>query len=105
MPIIEQYVGKVTAIGNSKGIRLDAMFFKSHPEFNGDVRATVLTNGQVLLSSKQLKTSKKPIKEPVMQAFLQFLVEELMEHPDQIIPANKAQLTRIRKLVAGVKTD
>jgi hypothetical protein len=27
----EQYQGKVTPVGNSKGIRLDAAFFKAHP--------------------------------------------------------------------------
>jgi hypothetical protein len=28
----ERYSGKVTPVGNSKGIRLDAAFFKAHPE-------------------------------------------------------------------------
>ena len=51
----EHYTGKVTPVGNSKGIRLDARFFKAHPE----------------------------------------LIE----------PVDRAQLKRIGKLVAGVKTD
>ena len=46
--VIEKYSGKVTPVGNSKGIRLEAAFFKAHPEFEGEVRATVLADGQVL---------------------------------------------------------
>ena len=48
----EQYGGKVTPVGNSKGIRLDASFFKAHPEFNGEVRATVLADGQTCSQQK-----------------------------------------------------
>jgi hypothetical protein len=48
----ERYSGKVTPVGNSKGIRLDAAFFKAHPEFDGEVQATILAEGQVLLSAK-----------------------------------------------------
>ena len=54
----EQYNGKVTPVGDSKGIRLDAAFFKAHPEFSGAVRATVLADGQVLLSAKN--TVRRP---------------------------------------------
>ena len=50
-PASGHYTGKVTPVGNSKGIRLDARFFKAHPEFDGEVRATVLADGQVLLSA------------------------------------------------------
>ena len=52
----ERYSGKVTPVGNSKGIRLDAAFFKAHPEFVGEVRATVLANGEVLLSARRVRT-------------------------------------------------
>lgn len=102
----ERYLGKVTTIGNSKGIRLDASFFKRHPEFIGKVNATVLTEGQVLLSAKTLKKSKNNEDEdPVLLAFLQFLEKELMEHPEYIVPADDGQLARIKKLVKGIKTD
>ena len=103
----EQYNGKVTPVDNSKGIRLDAAFFKAHPEFNGDVRATVLADGQVLLSAKN--TVRRPHEDedadPVMLAFLQFLEKQMAEHPDLIEPADHNQLARIGKLVDGVSTD
>ena len=103
----EQYNGKVTPVGNSKGIRLDAAFFKAHPEFNGDVRATVLADGQVLLSAKS--TAQRPREDsdadPVMLGFLQFLEKQMTEHPDLIKPVDNDQLARIGKLVEGVNTD
>jgi len=102
-----QYGGKVTPVGNSKGIRLDAAFFKAHPEFNGAVRATVLSDGQVLLSatSKQRRRVKDREVDPVILGFLKFLEEQMTLHPDLIEPLDRAQLKRIGKLVADVERD
>ena len=101
-----QYRGKVTPVGNSKGIRLDAAFFKAHPEFNGEVRATVLADGQVLLSarSRRRAIAKDHDADPVMLGFLKFLEKQMTEHPELIEPVDRAQLKRIGKLVAGVET-
>ena len=106
-PISEHYTGKVTPVGNSKGIRLDARFFKAHPEFDGEVRATVLADGQVLLSAKSTRrrAARDEDADPVMQGFLRFLEKGMAEHPELIEPVDRAQLKRIGKLVAGVKTD
>lgn len=103
----EQYGGKVTPVGNSKGIRLDAAFFKAHPEFNGEVRATVLADGQVLLSAKGTKrrSSKNTDADPVMLGFLHFLEKQMAEHPELIEPVNREQLARIGKLVEGVDVE
>ena len=106
-PLNEQYGGKVTAIGNLKEIRLDAAFFKAHPEFNGEVRAMVLTDGQVLLSVKTV-ARRAPINDDVdlvMLGFLRFLENKMARHPELIEPADRAQLRRIGKLVKGVKVE
>lgn len=105
----EQYSGKVTPVGNSKGIRIDAAFFKAHPEFNGDVKATVLANGQVLLSAKgstQHRTTEDDSdSDPVMLGFLSFLEQQVSEHPEMITPVDQVQLARIGKLVEGIESD
>jgi antitoxin PrlF len=103
--ITEKYAGKVTPVGNSKGIRLDAAFFKAHPEFKGEVRATVLADGQVLLSAKPgaRKARAGESEDPVVLGFLRFLERELQARPGDIVPAGERQLKRIGKLVAGVK--
>ena len=102
-----QYRGKVTPVGNSKGIRLDATFFKAHPEFDGNVQLTVLADGQVLLSAERMRRrmAKGDEIDPVMLSFLQFLEKEMVENPELIEPADRNQLRRIAKLVAGVKTE
>ena len=100
----EQYGGKVTPVGNSKGIRLDATFFKAHPEFNGEVRATVLADGQVLLSAKNTvrRPSRDADADPVVLGFLSFIEAQMSAHPDLIEAADTKQLARIGKLVKGV---
>ena len=105
--VVEKYTGKVTPVGNSKGIRLDAAFFKAHPEFNGEVRATVLGDGQVLLSARSTgRKAKVAVEEdPVLLGFLGFLESQMAAKPEMITPADAPQLARIRKLVKGVATD
>jgi len=100
-----EYSGKVTPVGNSKGIRLDAAFFRAHPEFNGEVRATVLADGQVLLSAKSTarRAKKDADDDPVMLGFLRFLELQMAAHPEAIEPVDTGQLRRIGRLVKDVK--
>jgi len=104
---VEKYSGKVTPVGNSKGIRLDAAFFRAHPEFNGEVGATVLADGQVLLSARSTpkRAAKNETEDPVLLGFLSFVESQMAANPVAITPADPAQLARIRKLVKGVKVD
>ena len=98
----EAYQGKVAAIGNSKGIRLDAAFFRSHPEFSGEVMATVVSDGHVLLSAKS-PAREESESDPVLGCFLTFLEKEMQAHPDLIQPADQKLLAEIAELVEGVE--
>ena len=100
----EKYAGKVTPVGNSKGIRIDAAFFRAHPEFDGAVSATVLADGEVLLSAARRGKSARSARseDPVVLGFLRFLESQMTLRPDQIVAADGAQLARIGKLVRGV---
>ena len=102
----EKYAGKVTPVGNSKGIRIDAAFFRAHPEFDGAVSATVLADGEVLLSAARRGKSARSAgnEDPVVLGFLRFLESQMTLRPDQIVAADGAQLARIGKLVRGVTT-
>jgi hypothetical protein len=98
----ERYSGKVTPVGNSKGIRLDAAFFKAHPEFDGEVQATILAEGQVLLSAKptrKVRSKKAESLDPVMASFLGFLEEQMREYPDRIGPLDARLLDEIGTVV------
>jgi antitoxin PrlF len=101
----ERYSGKVTPVGNSKGIRLDAAFFKAHPEFDGEVQATILAEGQVLLSAKGTRKVRAESLDPVMASFLGFLEEQMREHPDRIRPLDARLLDEISALVKGVAAE
>lgn len=100
-----QYEGTVVQVGNSRGMRLPAGFFNAHPEFNGKVRVTIVADGQVLISAQSATKSKaaKPETDPIMDSFLSFLEMQMAAHPEHIVPADPAQLSRISALVAGVK--
>jgi antitoxin PrlF len=104
----QRYGGKVTRVGNSKGIRLDAAFFKAHPEFGGEVQATVLAEGQVLLSAKAKRRGRgkgAATGDPVMASFLGFLERQMREHPARIQPLDAKLLDEIGALVAGVDAE
>jgi len=102
-----QYEASVIQVGNSRGMRLPAGFFQAHPEFNGKVSLTPVGDGQVLMSAKVPAGhgTAAEVADPVFASFLSFLEKQLTNHPDQIAPANAAQLARIAKLVKGVTLD
>jgi antitoxin PrlF len=104
----QRYSGKVTQVGNSRGIRLDAAFFRAHPEFGGEVQATVLAEGQVLLSAKATRRArgqKAEAPDPVMASFLGFLERQMQAHPERIRPLNAKLLDEIGELVRGVDNE
>ena len=105
---MQRYAGKVTPVGNSKGIRLDAAFFKAHPEFTGQVQATVLGEGQVLLSARKSKARRRQDPDeadPVVLSFLGFLEQQMRKHPQRIRPLDATLLDEIDELVKGVKVE
>jgi antitoxin PrlF len=106
---LQTFSGKSTPIGNSNGIRFDAALFKTHPEFFGEVKATVLGPGQMLVSVLPAEASPADAVEdennPVMQAFLHFLQVQMTDHPELIEPMDEAELAQIAALVEGVEPD
>lgn len=100
----EQYEGTVVQVGNSRGMRLPAGFFKAHPEFEGKVKVTVVADGAILVSAKPIAKpkSKDGESDPVVASFLQFMEKQMTEHPEDIVAADTAQLRRIGKLVKGI---
>lgn len=104
----QRYAGKVTPVGNSKGIRLDAAFFKAHPEFAGEVQATVLGEGQVLLSARKSRARRRQDTDeadPVVLSFLGFLERQMRKHPHRIRALEATLLDEIDGLVKGVKIE
>ncbi len=101
----ETYEGKVTPIGNSKGIRFNSGLFRAHPEFTGYIKAQVIGDGVMLVSTQTTEETGNNSEDPVMNAFLQFLAKDMMAHPEHIQPIEKNELDEIADLIKGVNID
>ena len=95
-----EYRGKRTRAGN--GFRFDRAFFKSHPEFAGEVKAHVIAPGRMLVSVAGPVTERR---DPVMQSFLAFLANDIAKAPEKIKPMSPELARRIDRLVEGVSVS
>jgi hypothetical protein len=102
----ETFDGKSTPIGNSNGFRFDAALFKSHPEFFGEVKATMIAPGQMLVSSvPSIVGESSDQEDQVMLSFLAFLEAQMTSHPELITPISESEMQAIAALVEGVEVD
>ncbi|MGD0295451.1 MAG: type II toxin-antitoxin system PrlF family antitoxin [Terracidiphilus sp.] len=97
-----EYRGKQTRTGNSLGFRFEGALFKSHPEFNGEVRAHIIAPGRMLVTAE---TESREKADPVMEAFLAFLAKDMEDHPENIKPLSASRAKRIAELTKGVVVD
>lgn len=96
------YRGKQTRTGNSLGFRFEGALFRSHPEFNGEVRAHVIAPGQMLVTAETVHEERE---DPVLASFLAFLAKEIEENPGRIRPFTRARARRIERLTKGIEVD
>jgi antitoxin PrlF len=94
-----EYRGKQTKMGNSWGFRFEGALFKSHPEFNGEVRARIIAPGRMLVMAE---TEARKTTDPVMASFLAFLAQDIARAPQDIRPLDKKLAKRVDKLTRGI---
>src|SRR5207248_11298046 len=92
-----EYRGKQAKTGNSLGFRFDRALFRSHPEFNGEVRAKVIAPGRMLASVEATAVSRHP-DDAVVAARLAFLAKEMQREPQAIAPLDPNLTRRIDSL-------
>jgi hypothetical protein len=97
-----EYRGKQTRTGNSLGFRFEGALFKSHPEFNGEVRAQVIAPGRMLVMAEPVGRVNA---DPVMASFLAFLAQDMAQSPQKIKPLSMARRSRIARLTKGIAVD
>jgi hypothetical protein len=97
-----EYRGKQTRTGNSLGFRFEGALFKSHPEFNGEVKAQIIAPGRMLVMAETESSEKA---DPVMASFLAFLGQDMAKAPQNIRPLSKARERRIARLTKGIDVD
>ena len=94
-----EYRGKQTKTGNSSGFRFEGALFKSHPEFNGEVRARVIAPGRMLVIAE---TEVGETTDPVMASFLAFLGQDIASAPQRNRPLDVKLAKRMDKLTKGI---
>jgi hypothetical protein len=97
-----EYRGKQTRTGNSLGFRFEGALFKSHPEFNGEVRAQIIAPGRMLVMAE---TESREKADPVITSFLAFLAQDMALWPQKIQPVSMARKRRIARLTKGIAVD
>jgi len=97
-----EYRGKQTKTGNSSGFRFESALFKSHPEFNGEVKAQIIAPGRMLVTAE---TQSREKADPVMGAFLAFVAQDIANHPENVHPLSSTRERRIARLTKGIAVD
>ena len=95
------YRGRQAKTGNSLGLRFDKALFQSHPEFSGEVRAHVIAPGRMLVVADAERKPRRD-SDPVIEAFLSFLAQDMVRSPEQIKPLDPALCARVDALVGGL---
>ena len=96
------YRGKLTKTGNSSGFRFEGALFKSHPEFNGEVKAQIIAPGRMLVTAENVSQERT---DPVIESFLAFLAQDMAKNPGKIRPLSAALMKRIDRLTEGIEID
>jgi len=99
------YRGRQAKTGNSLGLRFDKALFQSHPEFSGEVRAHVIAPGRMLVVADAAQKPRRRDSDPVIEAFLSFLAEDMVRFPEQIKPLDPALVARIHALVGHLPVN
>jgi hypothetical protein len=100
------YRGKQTRTGNSSGFRFEGALFRSHPEFNGDVRAHIIAPGRMLVVAEPAEQEQEQEEDdPVLAAFLALLAKDIEEHPEQLIPLDEELANRAAWLTRGMNVS
>jgi antitoxin PrlF len=99
--------GSITTSGSSQAICVEKAFFRSFPEFHqkAKVRAKVISHGQVLISVVEEAPSAQLEDDPVVEAFLGFLAEDMQANPKRLAPLSQSAMDRVQKLTKDVVVD
>ena len=96
------YRGKQTKTGNSLALRFDRALFHSHPEFNGEVEAHVISPGRMLVVAERTGKGQSSAEDPVFSSFMSCLAADIQRLPQHIAPLNAALIEEIGSMVSDV---
>lgn len=104
--VLKRYPIQWAKIGNSRGFRLGAEFFKDNPHLVGAEGAVeVLDNGQILmhLCSEEIEQQEDEL---MLSLFLDFVMKQSLADPSHRLEAyTEAMAAEDDELLAGVVID
>ena len=98
------FKGKQARMSNSLGLPFEKALFQSHPEFSGNVRARIIAPGRMLVIAEPAVKPQRA-RDPVMEAFLTFLVADMECRPQQMKPLNQELAARVDALIGRVSVN
>jgi antitoxin PrlF len=91
-------------IGNQQGFRLPRAFYQDHPHLSEASGEVEVLNEDILLIRLNAKNNVEEENEGLMMSlFLDFLVKNVLENPEQLIPYTEEMSREIDHLLADVK--
>ena len=100
------YSAKATTVGNSKALRLDRALFRAHPEFaTGEFKVSVLGPGAMLVTAAARATREQAETDPVLEAYLAFVEQQMVNHPESIRPLTTDDVRGLDRLLVDVVVD
>lgn len=99
------YTGRATKTGNSRAFAFETALFRSHPEFaDGKLLADYIGPGTLLIRTTE-DLAEEDGEDPVLDAFLAFLEQDMRDHPEHIHPLSEDLLARADELVGHIEVD
>lgn len=101
------YTARATTSGTAPAIAFSRAFAQEHPEFTeGRFEVHVIAPGRLLLTAPVSPHDEDAEgADPVLEAFLSFLDQQMREHPEMIRPFTARDLKGVDELLEGVEVD
>lgn len=101
------FKGSITTSGSSQAICVEKAFFRNFPEFRkkAKVQAKVISYGQVLVSVVDESSTEELGDDPVVEAFLGFLAEDMKSNPKRLAALSQRDIERVEELTKNVVVD
>jgi hypothetical protein len=99
------YKGRAATTGNSQSMAFERALFRAHPEFaSGRLEAQPISAHYMLVRAVP-DAAGEAGEDPVLDAYLEFLKEQMQLHADMIQGLSADSLRRAQDLVGHIKVD
>lgn len=99
------YTARATTSGTAPALAFSKAFAEAHPEFtHGRFEAHVIAPGRMLVSAP-VGVEEEQGDDPVLDAFLDFLDQQMKTRPDLVRPFTAGDVRGLDELLDGVEVD